>query len=131
MLSRVFSRTSAIWVTTFLQHQLLVHYPHAISYVDPMAGTRAISRLGSRAVYLLWGFLGLLWLLNLVQGLVGLLWLLNLMQGIKGIISTMNCHGLMCANALVQAVLGIESNGVVFEINVRIMLSKLWQAQYH
>ena len=87
-----------------------------------MAGTKAITRLGSGVMSLtdLW------WLLNLVQGLIDLWRLLDLMQGIEGSINTMNLHGLTSANAMLQAVSGAESNGILLEANVKVMLLEPW-----
>ena len=53
------------------------------------------------------------------------------MQGIEGSVNTMNPHGLMCANAMIQAMLGVQGDGVPFKTNVEIMLPELWQAQYN
>ena len=52
------------------------------------------------------------------------------MQGIEGSVNTMNFHGLMCANAMIQAVLGVKGDGVFFKTNVGIMFPEPWQAQY-
>lgn len=50
--------------------------------------------------------------------------LLYLLQNIKNSVNTMNLHGLMCTNAVVQAVLGIKGNSILLEANVRVIVSK-------
>ena len=64
--------------------------------------------------------MSLRWLLNLMKGL------LNLMQGIEGSANAMNLHSLTCANATIQAVLGIKSESILLETNVGIMFPELW-----